>query len=79
MPQHYDDIIHLPHHVSAAHPRMAMSDRAAQCSPFAALAGFGAVKKIDDYERRVLMSDGTRIPLAEITAIEVLDGEDDDA
>jgi hypothetical protein len=35
----YDDIIHLPHHVSTAHPPMPLSDRAAQFSPFAALTG----------------------------------------
>lgn len=38
----YDDIINLPHHTSATHPRMAMIDRAAQFSPFAALTGHGA-------------------------------------
>ena len=37
----YDDIINLPHHVSAKHPRMSASDRAAQFSPFAALTGYG--------------------------------------
>ena len=36
----YDDIIHLPHHVSSVHPRMPMLDRAAQFSPFAALTGY---------------------------------------
>ena len=41
-PDRYDDIIHLPHHVSTAHPSMAVSDRAAQFSPFAALTGHDA-------------------------------------
>lgn len=36
----YDDLIDLPHPVSRRHPRMTMSDRAAQFSPFAALNGF---------------------------------------
>jgi hypothetical protein len=36
----YDDIIHLPHHVSAKHPQMPALDRAAQFSPFAALTGY---------------------------------------
>ena len=38
----YDDIIHLPHHVSAKHPQMPLMDRAAQFSPFAALTGHAA-------------------------------------
>lgn len=38
----YDDIIELPHHVSATHPQMPLSDRAAQFSPFAALTGHEA-------------------------------------
>lgn len=36
----YDDILHLPHHVSQNHPQMSMRDRAAQFSPFAALTGY---------------------------------------
>ena len=41
MPSHpYDDIIHLPHHVSKVHPQMSLRDRAAQFSPFAALVGY---------------------------------------
>ncbi len=35
----YDDIINLPHHTSAKHPRMSMSGRAAQFGSFAALRG----------------------------------------
>ena len=38
----YDDIIDLPHPVSKKHPQMALSDRAAQFSPFAALTGYDA-------------------------------------
>ena len=41
----YDDIIHLPHHVSRIHPQMSMEDRAAQFSPFAALTGYEAAVK----------------------------------
>lgn len=128
----YDDIIHLPHHVSKKHPPMAIADRAAQFSPFAALTGHasaiaetarltdtrieldetakialsdrlqiildrlkehpqiqvtyfqpdvkkeggayitaaGTVKKIDGYERVVVMTDGTAIPINEIIGID---------
>lgn len=38
----YDDIIDLPHHVSATRPQMSMQERAAQFSPFAALVGYDA-------------------------------------
>ena len=38
----YDEIMNLPHHVSKTRPQMPMSDRAAQFSPFAALAGYGS-------------------------------------
>ena len=38
----YDDIINLPHPTSAKHPRMPLSDRAAQFAPFAALSGYSA-------------------------------------
>lgn len=132
MTKNYDDMIHLPHHVSTSHPPMAVSDRAAQFSPFAALTGHdaaiketarltdekveideymiavlsdklriildrmkehplitityflpdekktggsyvtttGTVKMIDEYERIVVMTEGTEIPIEEICGIE---------
>lgn len=36
----YEDIIHLPRHVSPKRAAMTMTDRAAQFSPFAALTGY---------------------------------------
>ena len=61
----YDDIIHLPHHLSRIHPQMSMEDRAAQFSPFAALTGDDAAiaetarltdqrVELDEYERQAL-------------------------
>ncbi len=38
----YDDILHLPRHVSPKRRRMTPLERAAQFSPFAALAGYDA-------------------------------------
>lgn len=128
----YDDIINLPHHVSSTRPRMSMTDRAAQFSPFAALTGYdaaimetgrltdrrieltedsrsaldrkqrillenlfdqpevsvtyfvpderksggtyvtvtGKVKKIDNYQRLLILNNGTAILLDEIIALE---------
>jgi len=39
----YDDILHLPHHVSQRRAPMSLQDRAAQFSPFAALTGYDGV------------------------------------
>lgn len=61
----YDDIIHLPHHVSPTRSHMSMSDRAAQFSPFAALTGYEAAItetgrltdsriELEDYSRAIL-------------------------
>lgn len=128
----YDDIIYLPHHVSVTRPHMALIDRAAQFSPFAALTGheraiketarltedrveldegvkaalsdklqiiadrigehpeisityfkpdgkkkggsyitfINSVSKIDEYERLLILFDGTTIPIDEIVSIE---------
>lgn len=37
--KNYEDILHLPHYVSSRRSKMAISDRAAQFSPFAAVVG----------------------------------------
>ena len=128
----YEDLIHLPHHISATRPQMPMSDRAAQFSPFAALSGYdaaireagrlthekrelseeekealdrkqqylismmeeqprvtityfvpdakksggayltkiGNLKRIDEYERWMMLTDGTKIPLDDVADIE---------
>lgn len=65
MRDNYEDIIHLPHHVSQTRPQMPMEDRAAQFSPFAALTGYDAAIKetarqtqerveLDEYEKEAL-------------------------
>lgn len=130
MTTQYDDIIHLPHHVSSTRPRMSAIDRASQFSPFAALTGYdtsikesarltdarielddsqkeeigeklrlvtrqldaeikityflpdtkktggkyvlaaGAVKKVDEYERMIIMGDGKQIPIDEVIDVD---------
>ena len=128
----YDDIIHLPHHVSKHHPQMSLQNRAAQFSPFAALTGHedaireaarltdafveldedrkkqldeqlrlirehleqkpecdityfqpdekkdggnymtvhGRVKKIEEYKRQIVFTDGTALPIEHLYSIE---------
>lgn len=129
MKNSYEDIIHLPHHVSQKYPQMTMQERAAQFSPFAALTGYGDaiketvrtteakpeldeeekeklsrqlqtamrenrlieityfmpdakkdggscftavgyIRRIDEYEKRVKLTDGTSIPLEDICGVE---------
>ena len=66
----YDDIINLPHHTSPTRPRMSMIDRAAQFSPFAALTGYdGSVKKIDNYEKCIVMTDKQKIAIDDVMEI----------
>ena len=48
-PHPYEDILHLPHHVSKERPHMSLHDRAAQFSPFATLVGYEDV--IDETAR----------------------------
>ena len=40
MPEQYDDIINMPHHVSQSRSQMPRHNRAAQFAPFAALTGY---------------------------------------
>ena len=45
----YSDINDHPHHRSATHPHMSMTNRAAQFSPFAALTGFDeAIEEVQE-------------------------------
>ena len=55
----YDDIINLPNPTSKKHPRMSLSDRAAQFSPFAALTGHEAAIKetARQTDEKVMLSD----------------------
>lgn len=61
----YKNIINLPHPTSSKHPRMAMIDRAAQFSPFAALTGYDAA--IEEAARyvggRVELDEGMRVAI----------------
>ena len=128
----YDDMLHLPHPTSAKHPRMPISERAANFSPFAALTGHagaiaetarltkqkmeldedtkaeldrrqavllehiaeqpeitvtwfqpderkdggayltatGRLKKLDEIQRVLVLTDGTKIPLDDVAEIE---------
>lgn len=65
MSHEYEELLHLPHHVSSIHPQMSRIERAAQFAPFAALAGYAdAVREtarqtqprieLDEYEQAEL-------------------------
>jgi len=51
MKDNFEDIIGVQYPVSTARPRMAMHERAAQFSPFAALTGYDTL--IDESEKEV--------------------------
>lgn len=62
----YDDLLHLPHHVSFTHPQMSMRDRAAQFKPFAALTGYEAMIRETGRltEERVELDDSAKAELS---------------
>ena len=64
-PHPYEDILHLPPHVSTVHPHMSLHDRAAQFSPFAALTGYD--EEIDEAAR--LTSDRLELDEAQMELI----------
>lgn len=66
-PHRYDDMLDLPHHQSSTRPHMAVSDRAAQFSPFAALTGY------DDTVKETARLTEDRIELDESSKA-ILDG-----
>ena len=58
----YEDIMGLPHHVSATHPHMSLYDRAAQFMPFKALTGYedDISEETRLTERRIELSEGEK-------------------
>ena len=61
----YDDMLNLPHPTSRRHPRMSLSDRAAQFAPFAALSGHSAalVETARLTERRIELDEDVKAAL----------------
>lgn len=58
----YDDILHLPRHVSPRRAPMSMRDRAAQFSPFSALTGYdGVIAETGRLTERCVELDGESI------------------
>lgn len=58
----YDDLLHLPRHVSDRRAPMSMIDRAAQFSPFAALTGYdGVIAETGRLTERCVELDGESI------------------
>ena len=63
----YDDIIHLPHHISDHRAPMSMIDRAAQFSPFAALTGHNeAVKETERKNEERVAAEIAKLPIEDI-------------
>lgn len=73
----YDDILHLPHPVSATRSRMSAWDRAAQFSPFAALTGYedaiAETGRLTDAREETSESRSAELDLVLHEILEVLD------
>ena len=78
MTDKYEDIIHLPHHVSKKYPQMPVSDRAAQFIPFMALTGYeDAVEETARLTDRKIDLDETQKNLLDDLLEDIMDINDE--
>ncbi len=77
----YDDIISLPHPTSSRHPRMPISDRAAQFSPTwfrpdekkdggQYITTTGRLRRIDEFNQVLILVDDIKIPLTHVVDLD---------
>ena len=72
----YDDILNMPHHISAKHPRMDSLDRAAQFSPFAALTGYdAAIEETARLTEEKVELDEDRLKILDRKLSELMEGD----
>ena len=63
----YEDILELPHHQSPTRNKMALLERAAQFSPFAALTGYNeAVKEMEMFVEDCVEHEIEKLPIEDI-------------
>ncbi len=68
----YEDMLHMPHHVSRRRPKMPIADRAAQFAPFAAVVGHEtAVKEAARYTDRRKELDDTEKAIIDLQLQEI--------